>query len=82
VARIIENAEMAGHPGQPEDVRRELAAPGTHRPERWVRIEVVEAYIHCSKHIPLLRKLDKAIHWGTDDVAHKGGDYFRAKQQP
>ena len=48
-------------------------------PERWVIVEVVEAYIHCSKHIPLLRKLDKDIDWGTDNEVRKGGDYFKAK---
>jgi predicted pyridoxine 5'-phosphate oxidase superfamily flavin-nucleotide-binding protein len=48
-------------------------------PERWVLVEVVEAYIHCSKHIPLLRKLDKDIDWGTDNEVRKGGDYFKAK---
>jgi hypothetical protein len=48
-------------------------------PERWVLVTVEEAYIHCSKHIPLLQKVDKAIHWGTDDARHKGGDYFRTK---
>lgn len=49
------------------------------RPERWVVVEVQEAYIHCSKHIPLLAKLDKAIAWGTDDAARKGGDYFNVR---
>jgi hypothetical protein len=44
-----------------------------------VFIEVEEAYIHCSKHIPLLRKMNKEIHWGTDDERQKGGDFFDAK---
>lgn len=47
--------------------------------ERWVRVTVEEAYIHCSKHIPLLQRLDKEIHWGTDNTDYKGGDYFKAK---
>jgi uncharacterized protein len=51
-------------------------------PERWVVVEVVEAYIHCSKHIPLLSKLDKDIDWGTDSEVRKGGDYFKAKHDP
>jgi predicted pyridoxine 5'-phosphate oxidase superfamily flavin-nucleotide-binding protein len=51
-------------------------------PERWVVVEIVEAYIHCSKHIPLLRKLDKDIDWGTDSEVRKGGDYFKAKHDP
>ena len=48
-------------------------------PERWILITVEEAYIHCSKHIPLLKKLDKKIHWGTDKEVHKGGDFFKAE---
>jgi len=45
----------------------------------WVLVEVEEAYIHCSKHIPLLAKLDKQLHWGTDDERFKGGDFFQVK---
>ena len=48
-------------------------------PERWIFITVEEAYIHCSKHIPHLKKLDKKIHWGTDKETHKGGDFFKAE---
>lgn len=47
--------------------------------KRWVVIEVEEAYIHCSKHIPLLMKVDKEIQWGTDDPIYKGGDFFKVK---
>ncbi len=48
--------------------------------ELWVVVEVVEAYIHCSKHIPLLAKRPKEIDWGTDDARKKGGDFFHAKK--
>ena len=51
-------------------------------PERWVMVDVEEAYIHCSKHIPMLQKLDKDVAWGTDDAVRKGGDYFKAKNEP
>ena len=44
--------------------------------ERWVVITVEEAYIHCSKHVPLLKKLDKPIDWGTDDPIAKSNDFF------
>jgi uncharacterized protein len=54
-----------------------LSAP---RIEFWVVVEVDEAYIHCSKHIPLLRKLtsEETVAWGTDDTVAKGGDFFKA----
>jgi predicted pyridoxine 5'-phosphate oxidase superfamily flavin-nucleotide-binding protein len=52
------------------------------RAEFWVLVEVVEAYVHCSKHIPLLVKRPKEIDWGTDDVQKKGGDFFHTKECP
>jgi hypothetical protein len=38
---------------------------------------VEEAYIHCSKHVPLLARRDKQIVWGTDDERLKGGNFFK-----
>jgi uncharacterized protein len=52
------------------------------RPEAWIVVEVEEAYIHCSKHVPLLKRQDKQIAWGTDDESVKGGDFFKAKPNP
>jgi truncated hemoglobin YjbI len=60
----------------------ELAKDGKRRPNRWVMVEVEEAYIQCSKHIPLLKKLERPIDWGTDSVAAKKGDYFQLKDIP
>ncbi len=45
--------------------------------KRWVKVIVEEAYIHCSKYIPLLKRLHKEILWGTNDPSRKGGDYFK-----
>ena len=44
--------------------------------ERWVVVTVEEAYIHCSKHIPQLAKIDKVIQWGTDDLVAKSDGFF------
>lgn len=44
--------------------------------ERWVLVKVEEAYIHCSKHVPRLQKLEKSIMWGTDDPTAKSDDYL------
>lgn len=46
------------------------------RPVQWVLVNVTEAYIHCSKHIPKLVPQSRVRHWGTDSPRHKGGDYF------
>lgn len=75
-AQIIENDQLVALPNIPDSVWSDLAAKGGRKPERWVKVSVLEAYIHCSKHVPLLAKLDKRIHWGTDSNLHKGGDYF------
>ena len=52
---------------------------GKHKTKLWIKVEVEEAFIHCSKHIPKLKKIDKVMHWGTDDEKLKGGDFFKAK---
>ncbi len=76
-AKIIENDELLA--GKTQAVfANDVWEEGT-VPERWISITVEEAYIHCSKHIPHLKKLDKKIHWGTDKGTHKGGDFFKAE---
>lgn len=82
-ARIVANEELlAFRDNLPSDVIDEIALEGKKQPERWVMVEVEEAYIQCSKHIPLMKKLDKRIEWGTDNVVAKGGDYFRLQEIP
>lgn len=44
----------------------------------WVRVTVVEAYIHCAKHIPRLVQMPRTRQWGTDDARRKKSDYFDA----
>jgi len=76
-AKIVENDELLADKTQisaGSGIQDEGVAS-----ERWVFITVEEAYIHCSKHIPHLKKLDKKIHWGTDKETHKGGDFFKAQ---
>jgi predicted pyridoxine 5'-phosphate oxidase superfamily flavin-nucleotide-binding protein len=79
-ASVVENDQLLDGPELPEGILDGLLQDGGRRPERWVRVEVVEAYIHCSKHIPqMVKRSDVRQAWGTDDVVRKGGDYFRAK---
>lgn len=76
-ARILEDSDLrAIHPDLPSDF-----AHGR-KPERWVVVQVEEAYIHCRKHIPRMAPVDRKRAWGTDDSKHKGGDYFGAKGAP
>jgi hypothetical protein len=76
-AKIVENDELLADKTQASVANR--IQEGGVAPERWIFITVEEAYIHCSKHIPHLQKLDKKIHWGTDKEAHKGGDFFKTE---
>ena len=76
-AKIIENDELLADKTQ-ACVANSIQEEGV-APERWIFITVEEAYIHCSKHIPHLKKLNKKIHWGTDKETHKGGDFFKAE---
>ncbi len=78
-ARIVGNEEILSRGDATPGMIQAGRTTGGRSPERWVVVEVEEAYIHCSKHIPLLKKLDKKIEWGTDDEKCKGGDAFKAK---
>jgi predicted pyridoxine 5'-phosphate oxidase superfamily flavin-nucleotide-binding protein len=78
-ARIWSPDELDRAGRLPSDFRAHLEAGTSRIPELWVLVEVVEAYIHCSKHVPLLVKRPREIDWGTDEVSKKGGDYFHAK---
>ncbi|HEY6424781.1 MAG TPA: pyridoxamine 5'-phosphate oxidase family protein [Pseudonocardiaceae bacterium] len=73
-ARIFEDDDLrATYPNLPatDDV------PGR-RAQRWVVVDVEEAYVHCRKHIPRMVPVAHRRAWGTDDVQRKGGDYFGA----
>ncbi|WP_257226396.1 pyridoxamine 5'-phosphate oxidase family protein [Rhodococcus opacus] len=74
-ARIVEDQELRSDvPDLPDD-----AVPGR-APQRWVIVDIDEAYIHCRKHIPRLKPVPQHRDWGTDDAKRKGGgDYFGAK---
>ncbi|MBK8816532.1 MAG: pyridoxamine 5'-phosphate oxidase family protein [Methylococcaceae bacterium] len=82
-AKIVENEELGKFQKKlPGDIMDEIKAEGKCRPERWIMVEVEEAYIHCSKHIPLLKKVEKEISWGTDDDGLKRSDFFALNTIP
>lgn len=76
-ARVLSNREVADIPDVMPDVLEASQVKGGRHPECWVLVDIDEAYIHCSKHVPLMKKVDKQLHWGTDDEQKKGGDFFR-----
>lgn len=77
-ATILENEQLLKRDGLPGTVLAATEIEGGRHPDRWVEVSVEEAYIHCSKHVPRLAKVDKEIHWGSDDESCKGGDFFSA----
>lgn len=77
-ASVIENTHLSKL-NLEEQIWNDIKEKEGNKPERWVLIYIDEAYIHCSKHIPVLREMDKTIEWGTDDEKYKGGDFFKAK---
>jgi predicted pyridoxine 5'-phosphate oxidase superfamily flavin-nucleotide-binding protein len=69
-ARIVEDGDLrAEWPGLPAELERGRT------PERWVVVHVVEAYVHCRKHIPRMQPVPRNRDWGSDGPG-KGGDYF------
>jgi len=78
-AHIVENSEFLAADETPQEIKADISTEDGKKPERWVVVEVEEAYIHCSKHIPLLARQDKAIAWGTDDLKLKGGNFFKVR---
>lgn len=75
-ASVVEHEHLLADERVTVPLLEMLTRQGGRRPERWVVVSVEEAYIHCSKHIPRLAKLDRQVDWGTDDAKRKGGDYF------
>ena len=78
-AEIFSNQDLESAPDLSGKIKLALKNSGPRKPVSWIKVRVEEAYIHCSKHIPLMQKRDKKIHWGTDDEKLKGGDFFNAK---
>ena len=78
-ARVVTNEEVAAMPDIPQNMLDATHIKGGQHPECWVIVDVEEAYIHCSKHVPLMTKVEKERHWGTDDERHKGGDFFQVQ---
>ncbi len=80
-ARILTPGEVQSLPHVPPGMIEASRTKGGRRPEAWVVVDIEEAYIHCSKHVPLMERLSKQIAWGTDDESVKGGDFFKVKAE-
>jgi predicted pyridoxine 5'-phosphate oxidase superfamily flavin-nucleotide-binding protein len=81
-ARVLSPDEITSLPHLPASMVEAAKLKGGRRPDAWILVDVDEAYIHCSKHVPLLKRLDKQIAWGSDDDSSKGGNYFKNGSSP
>ena len=74
--RVVEDGDLRQiYPALPSEFDRGRI------PERWVVVQVEEAYMHCRKHIPRMVPVLRQRNWGTDDTKRRGGDFFGAKGQ-
>ena len=80
-ASIVDNAEVVASYPMSERLRAATQQRGGKQAARWIRVDVEEAYIQCSKHIPMLWHVERNLAWGSDDPVAKGGDYFRARRE-
>ncbi|MCS6291015.1 MAG: pyridoxamine 5'-phosphate oxidase family protein [Nitrospira sp.] len=81
-ARVLDPADTERLPHLRARIAEAAHVKGGRHPKAWVLIGVEEAYIHCSKHVPLLKRLDKHIAWGSDDEQAKGGNFFKVTPDP
>ena len=79
----LNGAASAVSPARMAELDLDLPEPGNggRRPVQWVLVNLTEAYVHCSKHIPKLIQQSRVRHWGTDNPRHKGGDFFGVAAQ-
>lgn len=76
-ARVIDTADLSTLPNVTSGMTEAASSTGGRQPRAWIVVDVEEAYIHCSKHVPLLARREKQIVWGTDDERLKGGNFFK-----
>ena len=80
-ARILSNEDLTADLDLSRKLKMSSKKLGSRKPISWIKVDVEEAYIHCSKHIPLMQKIDKIIHLETDDEKLKGGDFFNTQNR-
>jgi uncharacterized protein len=77
-ATVVENAAVEAFSGLfdrlPFATGLATSEDSKKTPERWVVVQIDEAYIHCSKHIPALQYKPEG-----EDSGRRAGDVFKAK---
>lgn len=78
-ARVLDPEVAAVLPNRSPAMTEAAHNTGGRHAQAWIVVGVEKAYIHCSKHVPLLTRQDKQITWGTDDERLNGGNFFKIK---
>lgn len=76
-ARVTDARDITALPNATPGMTEAAHITGGRQPKAWIVVGVEEAYIHCSKHVPLLERREKQIVWGSDDERLKGGNFFK-----
>jgi predicted pyridoxine 5'-phosphate oxidase superfamily flavin-nucleotide-binding protein len=75
-ARVVDPRDIPALPNLPSLMVDTANRTGAYRPEAWIVIDVEEAYIHCSRHVPLMKRLDQQIERSTDEGMVRCRDFF------
>ncbi len=82
-ARIIDKSDLAHTlKAYPDTYRHLQENPDTFKIVSYVLVEVEEAYIHCSIHIPMFEKRDEKSYVKQFPKHSKGGDAFGVADLP
>ena len=72
-ASVLSNEAIIAESDNHKEITLANTASGARKTERWIVIDVEEAYIHCSKNIPRMNTVDDKKYKKT------GGDFFTTK---
>lgn len=74
-ASVLDNRAMMVMSGNHPEIALANTVSGAQKPERWIVIDVEEAYIHCSKNIPRMQVVD------DKKLKKAKGDFFTIKRE-
>ena len=80
-ASIVETADLPLALDEGDFVLPHATGSERSRLDRWIRVDVHEAYIHCSKHVPRLERIQTERRAAPRGGEVRDGDFFRVRRQ-
>ena len=80
-ASIVETADLPVALDEEDLVLAHATGSERSRLDRWIRVDVHEAYIHCSKHVPRLERIETERRAAPRGGEVRDGDFFRVRRQ-